>query len=225
MFKLFRFPFLDDFNNNNNNNNISIVSQNIDKINVSSTSQIQAISVLSQKRSNAIISMCGKLPSDDILIRAIRNLDSNKLSLDGVSKLVSIHKLHSNEVILDKPEIWCLMIDEFPMIKHGLMFLNQSLNQLIPYHWFVKNYLQVSPSIVYSLSYFNSNGNSNSNSNSNSNINSNSNSNININSDSNSNNRNSNKIMKSNQQQFATTICSVDCGLNINKVNKSLYTG
>ncbi|KAN0000172.1 hypothetical protein ACTFIZ_000604 [Dictyostelium cf. discoideum] len=65
--------------------------------------------------------MGGKLPSDDILIIAIRNLDSNKLSLDGVSKLVSIHKLHSNEVILDKPEIWCLMIDGFPMIKHGLM--------------------------------------------------------------------------------------------------------
>ncbi|KAM9980015.1 hypothetical protein ACTFIZ_006263 [Dictyostelium cf. discoideum] len=65
--------------------------------------------------------MGGKLPSDDILIRAIRNLDSNKYSLDGVSKLVSIHELHSNEVILDKPERWCLMIDGFPMIKHGLM--------------------------------------------------------------------------------------------------------
>ncbi|KAM9975785.1 hypothetical protein ACTFIW_013175 [Dictyostelium discoideum] len=90
----------------------------------------KVISVLSQKRSNAIIVMCGKLPSDDILIRAIRNLDSNKLSLDGVSSIISnfptseelasIHELHSNEVILDKPERWCLMIDGFPMIKHRL---------------------------------------------------------------------------------------------------------
>ncbi|KAN0000183.1 hypothetical protein ACTFIZ_000626 [Dictyostelium cf. discoideum] len=64
--------------------------------------------------------MGGKLPSDDILIIAIRNLDSNNLHW-MVYQLVSIHELHSNEVILDKPERWCLMIDGFPMIKHGLI--------------------------------------------------------------------------------------------------------
>ncbi|EGC30227.1 hypothetical protein DICPUDRAFT_50865 [Dictyostelium purpureum] len=90
----------------------------------------RVISVLSQKRSNAITVLCGKILPDESLIKAIRQLDSNKLSLENINnilsnfptpeELASIHELHSNDVILDKPERWCLMIDGFPKIKHRL---------------------------------------------------------------------------------------------------------
>eukprot|EP01132_Coremiostelium_polycephalum_P003261 gene3261-4084_t len=90
----------------------------------------KVISVLSQKRSNSIQIMCSKLPSDESLIRSIRELDSNKLTLEHVSSLLqnlptleemaSIQELHSADVILDKPERWCLMIDGFPKIKPRL---------------------------------------------------------------------------------------------------------
>ncbi|KAF2077052.1 hypothetical protein CYY_001619 [Polysphondylium violaceum] len=98
---------------------------------VKSSKPIQkVVGVLSQKRQNAISIMCGKLPSDESLVRAIRELDSNKLSLENVSSLyinlptieemASIQELHSAEVMLDKPERWCLMIDGFPKIKPRL---------------------------------------------------------------------------------------------------------
>ncbi|EFA85496.1 actin binding protein [Heterostelium album PN500] len=89
----------------------------------------KVISVLSQKRSNAISIMCSKLPSDENLIRALRELDSSKLSLELVSTLhnniptqeemASILELN-DDFILDKPERWCLMIDGFPKIKQRL---------------------------------------------------------------------------------------------------------
>ncbi|GAM17940.1 hypothetical protein SAMD00019534_011150 [Acytostelium subglobosum LB1] len=89
----------------------------------------KVISVLSQKRSNAISIMCSKLPSDENLIRALRELDSSKLTLEQVSSLhtniptqeemSSILELNE-DFVLDKPERWCLMIDGFPKVKQRL---------------------------------------------------------------------------------------------------------
>ncbi|KYQ91493.1 actin binding protein [Tieghemostelium lacteum] len=90
----------------------------------------KVISVLSQKRSNAISIMTSKLPSEESLIRAIRELDSQKLTLEQIQlissnlptleEICAIQELHSDEVILDKAERWCLMIDGFPKIKPRL---------------------------------------------------------------------------------------------------------
>ncbi|EGG17364.1 actin binding protein [Cavenderia fasciculata] len=89
----------------------------------------KVVSLLSQKRSNTISIMCSKLPSDENLIRAIREMDTTKLTLEQVTSLynniptpeemAAIQEL-SDDVVLDKPERWCLMIDGFPKVKQRL---------------------------------------------------------------------------------------------------------
>eukprot|EP01133_Synstelium_polycarpum_P004084 gene4084-4759_t len=137
----------------------------------------KVISLLSQKRSNTISIMCSKLPSDENLIRAIRELDSAKLSLEQVvslfnniptaEEMASIQEL-SDEFILDKPERWCLMIDGFPKIKPRL----RSWEFMLKFDDAIKNIadsietvstacneLKTSPSLFYLLSILLSLGN------------------------------------------------------------------